>query len=297
MVCANGLVRKVYPILAAYVADYPEQCLVVSCLKGRCPKCLIDPKKLGQHTKGVPRDHKRTKEVLKAKGEGIPVSEFDSWGLRPIFAPFWSHLPHCDIFAIITPDVLHQLYKGVFKDHLMAWCMKITSEAEIDEHFKAVLSHPGLWHFKKGVSKVEQWTGKEVKAMQKVFGCILPGAVQAKVVNAAHAVIDFAYYAQFQSHTSDTLDALQAALNTLHANKDIFIHLRVREDFNIPKFHSMQHYANMIRSHGTTDGYNTETSERLHIDLAKNAYQASNKRDYVEQMTTWLQRQEAILRF
>jgi hypothetical protein len=38
----------------------------------------------------------------------------------------------------------------------------------------------------------------------------------------------------------------------------------------------------------------TESPERLHIDYAKDAYRASNKRDYVEQMALWLQRQEAI---
>jgi hypothetical protein len=32
----------------------------------------------------------------------------------------------------------------------------------------------------------------------------------------------------------------------------------------------------------------------LHIDFAKDAYRASNKRDYVEQMAVWLQRHEAM---
>ena len=34
-------------------------------------------------------------------------------------------------------------------------------------------------------------------------------------------------------------------------------------------------------------GYNTESPERLHIDFAKEAYQASNKKDYVQQMHIW----------
>jgi len=61
-----------------------------------------------------------------------------------------------------------------------------------------------------------------------------------------------------------------------------------------PSSTTMQHYTNAIRTLGSADGYNTEFSEWLHIDYAKEGYQASNKRDYVEQMALWLQRQEAI---
>ena len=59
----------------------------------------------------------------------------------------------------------------------------------------------------------------------------------------------------------------------------------------------MMHYGEAIRSHGTADGYNTEASERLHIDYAKDGYRASNKKDYFKQMTVWLGRQEAVSRF
>jgi len=49
-----------------------------------------------------------------------------------------------------------------------------------------------------------------------------------------------------------------------------------------------------IQALGSADGYNMEYPEHLHIDYAKDAYRASNKRDYVEQMALWLQRQEGI---
>ncbi|KAJ7887444.1 hypothetical protein B0H13DRAFT_1466893, partial [Mycena leptocephala] len=47
----------------------------------------------------------------------------------------------------------------------------------------------------------------------------------------------------------------------------------------------------------SADGFNTESPERLHIDYAKNAYRASNRKDYINQMTLWLQRQESVARF
>lgn len=257
----------------------------------------MDPKELGQPVQSILRDPERTKTILKYRAKGNRVQEFEDEGLHPIYTPFWADLPHCDIFNAITPDILHQLHKGVFKDHLVTWCMEIASEHEVDEHFKSMIAHQGLRHFRKGISKVEQWTGKEMKEMQKVFGCLMPGAAQERVVKAVHAIIDFIYYAQFQSHTSETLLLMQAALDQWHLNNVIFLKLEVREHFNIPKFHSMQHYIDMIKSHGAADGYNTEASKRLHIDYAKNAYRASNKRDYVEQMALWLQRQEAVARF
>jgi hypothetical protein len=42
------------------------------------------------------------------------------------------------------------------------------------------------------------------------------------------------------------------------------------------------------------DNYTTETTERLHIDFAKEAYRASNKKDYIKQMTTWIDRREKL---
>ena len=53
----------------------------------------------------------------------------------------------------------------------------------------------------------------------------------------------------------------------------------------------------MIKSHGTTDGFNTELPERLHIDIAKDAFDHTNKRDYIAQMCLRLQRHEAVSKF
>ena len=133
--------------------------------------------------------------------------------------------------------------------------------------------------------------------MERIFASLLVGAVQSAVLRSVIAVINFIYYAQLQVHTSKTILALKTALESFHENKDVFIREGIREHFNIIKIHQMMHYVEAIRSHGTADGYNTEASERLHIDYAKEGYHASNKKDYFKQMTVWLGHQEAVSHF
>jgi hypothetical protein len=35
--------------------------------------------------------------------------------------PFTEHFPNANINELVTPDLLHQLIKGVFKEHLVEW--------------------------------------------------------------------------------------------------------------------------------------------------------------------------------
>ena len=35
--------------------------------------------------------------------------------------PFTVHFPHADIHEMLSADILHQLIKGTFQDHLVQW--------------------------------------------------------------------------------------------------------------------------------------------------------------------------------
>lgn len=263
MTCADRKLRAVVPILAAYVADYPEQCLVAGCMENRCPTGQVLPEERGSHQYCIPRDQKETLDLLDAHRSGTLVGElkdrFKALGLRAIHEPFWAKLPHSDIFQCFTPDLLHQLHKGVFKDHLVKWCTQLIGEIELDARFRAMPTLTNLRHFKNGISKVSQWTGHEHKEMEKVFLGLVATGIDDEVVMAVHALLDFIYLASLQAHTTLTLSALQQALDDFHAHKHVFIDLGARRPphFNIPKYHMLEHYVTLIRNFGSADGFNT----------------------------------------
>ncbi|KAG2337403.1 hypothetical protein BDR05DRAFT_978504 [Suillus weaverae] len=279
MICADRNIRHIYPILAAYITDHPEQCLITCCKENHCPHYHFDsPLQDVNETRATLEHHK------------------NDHGLRAIHFPFWAHLPHTNIFMCITPDILHQLHKGVFKDHIVRWCSTIISNTEFNAHFQAMSDFHGLHHFKRGISTVSQWTCTEHKEMQRIVLGVIAGAVEPHVFWAVRAVLDFIYYAQYQAHMDTTLAWMQEALDVFHMNKAVFVELRLRQHFNIPKVHSMHHYVQSIQALGSADGFNSESPECLHIDYAKDAYQASSKVDYIMQMTHWLELQEAVFR-
>ena len=100
----------------------------------------------------------------------------------------------------------------------------------------------GLRHFKKGISRVQLWTGAKHKGIQKVFVVLVAGAVDTKVLAVVQALIDFIYYAQLQLHTIETISALKHSLEVFHRHELGFQDLNIREYFNIANIHAMTHY-------------------------------------------------------
>jgi len=270
MTCANGWVRKVYAILVAHITNFPEQCLVACCMESQCLQCLVPHNKCGLLAWLEPQDHKKMIEILRQQAEGLKPKVFVSQGLQPI-NPFWADLPHSDIFQCFTPDIYHQLHKGLFKDHFVSWCKAAVDRGsdEVDHHVKSMTKHPTLCHFKTGILILTQWTGNEYKNMEKTFLGVIAGTVNKWVVQALCTMVDFITYACFEVHTETSLEKMDRAWSAIHEHKSIFMDLGICKSFNIPKFHSLMHYVSAIHSHGTLNGYNTESPEHLHINFAK----------------------------
>ncbi|KAJ3477772.1 hypothetical protein NLI96_g10232 [Meripilus lineatus] len=302
MAGGDGDIRCCYPIVALCVGDHPEQCLVTCTRSGVvCACCGLVVAEYGEHVCKAPRDSLETLEALERATSLSSLNQANTalkpLGLNPISEPFWKDLPHCNIHKSIGPDILHQGYQGVLKT-LVQWLQKIVGETELDARFKRLPFMHGVRSFTEGISGLSHITGGEHKNICKqILGCIV-GIAPDEAVRATVALLDFFYLAQYHMHTEASFKAMEKALDEFHKNKQIFVTTGARDvngdDFNLPKLHFLEHYVYFIRRYGTTDNYNTEATERLHIDLVKDAFRATNHKDHVEQMVRWLSRREKV---
>ncbi|KAG1763412.1 hypothetical protein EDD22DRAFT_979391 [Suillus occidentalis] len=255
----DGILHCCHPLFACFIGDYPEQVLATTVKTMECPKCDIPPDELESHT--APFELCNLHAILDALAT-IDVGDLEF--VQPI---------------AITPDILHQLYQG--------WLAQACGPNEIDARCRRLPPNHHICLFMKGITGLSHVSGAE----HAQICCFLLG-----VIIDARLPGNMSSTPQYPCHSSETLPLLDEALTLFHDNKQIFVDLGIRNHFNLPKPHATRHYISMIRFFGTTDNYNTEYTERLHINLAKDAYRATNRKDEFIQMMQWLKHKEKIMR-
>ncbi|KAH9947072.1 hypothetical protein B0H21DRAFT_778807 [Amylocystis lapponica] len=223
-----------------------------------------------------------------------------TWGIDASVTPYTDHFPRADIHELITPDLLHQLIKGTFKDHLVTWVEQylhtVHSKAnaqrimdDIDHQIAAVPAFPGLCRFPEG-RNFKQWTGNNLKALMKVclteMKCTDPGPKLTM-----HPSSDMVRCFAASTHDTPTLTAMQAALDCFHQYRTIFETARIRTDgFSLPRQHALEHYIENIRLFGSPNGICSSITELKHICAVKEPWRCSSKNNPLLQIFTINQR-------
>ncbi|KAJ8691164.1 hypothetical protein PTI98_010760 [Pleurotus ostreatus] len=204
--------------------------------------------------------------------------------------PFTNDFPRADIHELLSPDILHQLIKGSFKDHLQANQIL----ADIDRRISATPSFPGLRRFPQGRG-FKQWTGDDSKALMKVYLPALSGHVPSRMVQAIRAFLEFCYLTRRNVHDEATLRDLENALKRFHAFRTIFQETGVRpEGFSLPRQHALTHYHTHIRLFGAPNGLCSSITESKHIKAVKEPWRRSNHFEAIMQMMVTNQRLDQL---
>ncbi|KAG8705191.1 hypothetical protein FRC08_001783 [Ceratobasidium sp. 394] len=307
----QGNVRLIFYVLLAYLADLKEQYMIAALDKSNCVHCTATTNDFGSpephptHTsQSILEAIARVQEQRHPNADPYHFSlGANKERLGDVEYPFWVELPFVDICQSLSVDLLHSYYKYFF-DHPFRWNTNSIGEDELDARMKAQVPYSGGWVFSKGVTHISQMSGKEHRALLKVHLSIIANSsakYSRKLTEATQALVDYIYYAQLPSHTELTLQAYKAVYEEFHRFKDVWIkngsrrgEKTVIDHFNIPKLHAGHHMTDQIRAKGTADNFSMETIEHLHMDTIKEAYPATNKKDWEKQTIRWLIRREKI---
>ncbi|KAG2116276.1 hypothetical protein DEU56DRAFT_974984 [Suillus clintonianus] len=299
--CPDGHYRRVIYGLGPYIADYPEQVLLSGVVSRWCPKCLNHRKNLDGDGPSLLRCREHTDLLVQELDHNKLWFEY---GIVDHVVPFTNDFPRADIHELLAPDLLHQIIKGTFKDHLVTWVGQYLEHVhgasraaeildDIDQRIAAVAPFAGLRRFPEGRG-FNQWTGDDSKALMKVYLPAIKGHVPQDVVRTFSAFLDFCYIVRREVLMEDDLVQLQDALNNFHQYREVFKTTGVILTFSLPRQHSMQHYCLMIRRFGAPNGLCSSITESKHIKAVKEPWRRSNRYKALGQMLLTNQRLDKI---
>ncbi|KAI6018216.1 hypothetical protein BKA83DRAFT_4058444 [Pisolithus microcarpus] len=291
--------RRVVYGLGPYIADYEEQALLACIVRNWCARCLATRGNLDGDALNRSREHADT---LIAEFDLLDL--WDEYGIVGDIIPFTNDFPRADIYSLLSPDILHQIIKGAFKDHLVEWVEKYLilkhgkKQAEkilddIDRRIAAVAPFPGLRRFPEG-RHFKQWTGDDSKALMKVYLPAIEGHVPQAVVCTFRAFLEFCYLVRKSVITESDLDLINDALDRFHHYREVFKTTGVVFTFSLPRQHSLKHYHDLIKLFGAPNGLCSSITESKHIKAVKKPYRRTSHFKALGQMLIINQRLDKL---
>ncbi|KAH9855876.1 hypothetical protein C2E23DRAFT_723172 [Lenzites betulinus] len=300
ILCSDNHYRRVIYGIGPYIGDYPEQTLVACVVQKWCAKCTAS--RLDLNGPGIPRSHEHTRALAEVFP---PKILWDDYGIVHGIEPFTTTFPRANIHEVISPDLLHQVIKGTFKDHLVKWVEEYlvikhgvrgaaVIMADIDRRIAVVPSFTGLRRFPEG-RRFKQWTGDDSKALMKVFIPAIAGYVPPKILQCFRAFLDFCYLVRRHIITSEELEQIEDAIQQFYEARLVFAEAGCNvHDFSIPRQHSISHYPRLIQQFAAPNGLCSSITESKHIQAVKEPWRRSNRFNALGQMLLTNQRLDKL---
>ena len=118
----------------------------------------------------------------------------------------------------------------------------------------------------------------------KVFLPAIDGLVPPAMVRAVRAFLEFCYLVRRSQIDEDVLLKIDAAVRDFHQERESFREHGIREDFLLPRQHSIIHYRQLIQMFGAPNGLCSSITESKHIKAVKEPYRRSNRNQPLGQM-------------
>ncbi|TBU53092.1 hypothetical protein BD310DRAFT_981403 [Dichomitus squalens] len=266
--CGDGVIRRVFPRIFLYAADYPEKCLV-ACLKflGKCacPECLIEKKDFDKMGTWTDLKHRVTKKredtgmlhaaIAKARewifalgrapeGSNIKATLLNQVSIRPTRSAFSIRFARFkqNCYDLFTPDLMHEFELGVWKStftHLVRILVAAGNDKiqTLDQRFSLVRTFGrGLIRpFGGNVSAMKKLAARDFEQLLicaiPVFEGLLPEPYNSLVLDLLFELAMWHAYAKLSLHTEPTLSAFEAKTVALGKAMRAFVR-RVCPDFH-----------------------------------------------------------------
>ena len=223
MLCSDGGVRKCFPIICAWTADYFENVNLHSIKSGlyhayEAPKSSFEstissPTPLTDYPEYFRKLIEATHTMYSQRRQDEALQYLNKRGARTTEGDFWT-LRCFDSTSTLVPDLLHTIYLGLLK-HLMDWLVPFLAHhkrlAVFNRLWSTIGPYPGFSLFRKPYTMVTQWQGKELKMHGRMILPILgasllePSAeLRGLFIEAIFGVKGFIFFqlvVKYRSHT------------------------------------------------------------------------------------------------
>ncbi|KAK7001854.1 hypothetical protein R3P38DRAFT_3216203 [Favolaschia claudopus] len=247
---------------------------------------------------------RRSKEHTETLLDGCTLKElWDDLRIVGDIIPFTSDFPRADIHELISMDLLHQIIKGTFKDHVVDWVEEYIRTVHEPAEAERILadvdrrrdcchaSVSGAAQFPVGRG-FKQWTGNDSKGM-KVYLPAIAGRVPPEVEQTVAHITEFCHLVRRSVIDEDTLLAIDATVERFHQARKIFQLIRPN-GFSLPRQHSMVHYSPLIQAFGAPNSLCSSITESEHIKAVKKPYRRPSRNKPLGQILLTNQRLDKL---